>query len=224
MTSSPTKVCAICGQAEATTVDHVPPRGIFPKPRPSDLITVPACFDYNNSASQFDERFSVYLSLHAGLDQPETRKLFETKTLRTVNHNQKLKRTILSEAEEVLLSTPTGIIFGKAHALNWDSEAHTKVIERIARGLYFHQYREVLGPDVIVDVMWFEQVGEKLGAMTAALPLHSVANGQFAYKTFRAEGIMPEWSIWVFEFYGRHWAGAVTRPNGFKPPGTPSAA
>lgn len=213
-----TKLCAICGVNPATTVDHVPPKGIFPKPRPNDLITVPACADCNNADSQYDERFMVYLSMHAGLDQAETRKLFVNHALRTVEHNQRLKRKILAEAEEVELTTPAGVYAGKAHALNWDSEAHTRVIERTTRGLYFHEYGEVLGERGVVDVMWFERLPDRLASMTGSLPLRSVANGNFSYKHLRAETVLPEWSIWVYQFYARHWAGAVTRPHGFIPP------
>lgn len=69
--------CAICGKEEATTSDHIPPRGIFPKPRPSNLITVPTCFRCNHAGSKYDERFRVYLNMEVGVDTPETRKLWE---------------------------------------------------------------------------------------------------------------------------------------------------
>jgi hypothetical protein len=212
-----TTICAICGVNLATTNDHIPPKGIFPKPRPSDLITVPACAECNNGASQFDERFMVYLSMHAGIDQDETRRLFVNHMLKTVNHNTRLRRKLLGEAKEIELSTPSGEYAGKAHALNWDSEAHTKVIERITRGLYFHEYREILGNNAKVDVMWFEKPPDQIASITGSLPLRTVANGSFSYKHLRAEGVMPELSIWVFQFYGRHWAGAMTHPPGFNP-------
>ncbi len=56
--------CCYCGTKEATTRDHVPPKAIFNKPRPDDLITVPCCFECNNQASSFDEKFKAYLGMH----------------------------------------------------------------------------------------------------------------------------------------------------------------
>src|SRR5690349_21521705 len=38
------------------TRDHVPPSGLFPSPKPSNLIAIPCCFRCNNQHSGFDER------------------------------------------------------------------------------------------------------------------------------------------------------------------------
>jgi hypothetical protein len=48
--------CYLCG-APATTRDHIPPRGLFPQPRPNNLITVPACRSCNHDRSLDDEYF-----------------------------------------------------------------------------------------------------------------------------------------------------------------------
>lgn len=42
--------CFHCG-GEANTVDHAPPKVFLDKPYPSEMITVPSCYDCNNSAS-----------------------------------------------------------------------------------------------------------------------------------------------------------------------------
>jgi hypothetical protein len=49
--------------ADAFTVDHVPPEGLFPKPRPGNLIEVPCCFVCNNKHSGFDERLRIVASM-----------------------------------------------------------------------------------------------------------------------------------------------------------------
>lgn len=41
------QLCCYCGVRKATTKDHIPPKSIFNKPRPCDLITVPYCFECN---------------------------------------------------------------------------------------------------------------------------------------------------------------------------------
>jgi len=52
------KHCYYCG-APATSKEHVPPRGFFPKG--SDLITVPSCEIHNNDKSHIDETMRVFL-------------------------------------------------------------------------------------------------------------------------------------------------------------------
>lgn len=54
--------CYLCGSQERLTRDHVPPKGLFPKPRPSNLPTVACCFACNNGASKDVEYFRVAAS------------------------------------------------------------------------------------------------------------------------------------------------------------------
>ena len=90
--------CAICGQREGTTRDHVPPKAIFPKPRPNNLVTVPACPECNNGASDSDDLFKVYLSMQAAGNNEIARRLFQEKTVRTLQRNQSLLAAIQQEA------------------------------------------------------------------------------------------------------------------------------
>lgn len=52
--------CIYCGD-EATTRDHIPPQSFFPKPAPSNLVTVPACFKCNNTFSGDEEYLRTIL-------------------------------------------------------------------------------------------------------------------------------------------------------------------
>jgi hypothetical protein len=60
--------CAYCG-APATSVDHVPPKNLFPTDR-TDMITVPACDEHNGKRSDLDERFRNYIATHIDDDTP----------------------------------------------------------------------------------------------------------------------------------------------------------
>jgi hypothetical protein len=48
------------------------------------------------------------------------------------------------------------------------------------------------------------------------------ADDRFCYAYARVEE-SPEFSIWIYQFYLRHWAGAITKPEGhdFDQNGTP---
>jgi hypothetical protein len=43
--------------------DHVPPKCLFPEPRPDNLIAIPCCFECNNKHSGFDERLRIVASI-----------------------------------------------------------------------------------------------------------------------------------------------------------------
>lgn len=59
------RICVYCGRPEGGTDDHIPPENLFGKPRPPDLIKVPACLTCNRSCSKDDE----YFRLKVGLNQ-----------------------------------------------------------------------------------------------------------------------------------------------------------
>ena len=59
------QVCIYCQTNPKETNDHVPPKGLFREPRPSNLITVPACLKCNNGFSGDDDYF-----LNLALDWP----------------------------------------------------------------------------------------------------------------------------------------------------------
>lgn len=56
------KWCYLCRGTENLTRDHVPPENLFPKPKPSNLITVPCCKSCNAGFSKLDEQFRVFVS------------------------------------------------------------------------------------------------------------------------------------------------------------------
>jgi len=205
------QICAICGIRKAVTKDHVPPRGIFVKPRPNNLIKVPACVPCNNRASDLDERFRVYLVLHVGGSGGAGEELFTKEALRTIRHNKKLNRKILQGMAPVNLTTPGGVIYDRGYRVRWDSEAHDKVAERMIRGLYYHHYNEILGKKAYVKVQWLRSITDEMAKMIEGWGKHSFGKGEVAYRYGRAEESLLD-SISIFQFYGAHWASGYSWP------------
>jgi hypothetical protein len=65
-----TPACVYCGERDATTMDHIPPRCLFDR-QPATLIKVPSCFPCNNGASMDDEYFRTVLSFRHDVDHPD---------------------------------------------------------------------------------------------------------------------------------------------------------
>lgn len=212
------QLCVICSAQVATTVDHVPPKAIFPRPRPSNLITVPACAACNNEASTLDEAFKLYLGLHVGAFEDAATDEFFAQALRTFQHNRRLQRELLGRAAPIPFIDDEGKRVGEGLAVLWNSDAHDKTIERIVRGLYFHHFGESLSPDTVVSPKWFREPHINFLPEGVNLASRTIGERQFSYSFARVEE-QPQVSIWTFEFYQRHWSGAHTEM-----PGDPSDA
>lgn len=197
--------CCYCGIREATTKDHIPPKSIFTKPRPSDLITVLSCFQCNNEASKYDERFKAYLGMHIARQGGEAERLFKEGVLPTAKHNNKLRTNIFNSMYPVDIVTKAGLTKGKGMAVPWDNEAHDITIERIIRGLFFHHYGKIIGTKANIQIYWFE---EPLHELEDKLYETSIANGTFKYQYNLADGLKFD-SVWLFNFYNAHWAGGI---------------
>lgn len=202
-------LCALCGVNQASTRDHIPPKAIFPKPRPA-LITVPACFECNNSASDHDDLFKVYLSLHTAENSDIARQLFTEKTVRTLRRNQNLLQRIYKESKRFVIRNTRGELESRSGVL-WDSSAHTQVIGRTIRGLYFHHLGTPLPSDCDLKVQWLRGVPEEIVPKLPLFEEQVIGKNQVVYKYIIAPED-PRHSLWLFEFYGAHWASGYTSP------------
>lgn len=205
-------ICCYCGIRPATTKDHIPPKSIFNKPRPGDLITVPCCFECNNEASKYDEKFKAYLGMHVAQQGGEAERLFKEGVLPTAKNNNKLRKIILKGMRPVYTATQTGIITGKAMSILWDSEAHDLTIERIIRGLFYHHYKKIIGNNANVKTHWFKQLPNGYENMLYG---KSIANGLFMYLYNKVDEADFD-SIWIFNFYNRHFGGGMVTSHEFE--------
>jgi hypothetical protein len=208
--ASTQQICVLCGVRAATTSDHIPPKSIFPKPRPSDLITVPACFHCNNSSSRHDEEFRVFLSAQIGMGSEATRKLWKHDALRTLHHNRRLRDHVVNRSWLVDVRTPAGVYLGQRRVLEIPFRAYNSVINRTVRGLYYHHFGKILGRRVACQVKTLHSVPSELKPIVQRMSLSSVGNDALFYRFSRAED-SPLDSMWFLLFYDRYCVFAETR-------------
>ncbi len=206
------EICVFCGIEPATTRDHVPPKAIFPKPRPNDLITVPACGTCNTGVSKREEKFRVLLSLQVGMDSPQTEKLWKKHALDTLRKQPKLRSEILKSMEDVWVKTPGVVIAGKRTMIKWDNECHDQTIIKITKGLYFHHFGEILESGENIRPYFFYNLTPEMVNAFQEFPANSIGRNQFVYKFGRLDE-KAEISVWLYQFFERHFSAAVTSPN-----------
>lgn len=206
--------CAYCGDTGARTVDHVPPKCLFPKPRPDDLITVPCCEECREGTSKDDEYFWTMLVLRARLAQhPDVQSLLP-KVIRSLKKPQKegFVRSILEGTGLIDLETEGGLYLGKAPTYEVDFGRMTRVVKRTIKGLYWHETDgERLRSDTHVTTYALENF-EAMDQEQAKALIHLVdlaASGDrgeaigkdtFRYSAGFAQD-RPRTSVWLLTFY-----------------------
>lgn len=194
--------CYLCGEP-ATTREHIPPKSIFPGPRPLDLITVPACESCNRTASKDDEYFR-WLVATAAADEPTAQAVVETKVLPQFRRRPALLQEIMKNAVwRAEVRSPGGIILGYKPGFRIDRPRVQRVVNRVVRGLFLRHAGRRLpsGYDVRRFVM-NPRLNEEFKNQIVALPLRGTRDEVFEYR-FSAAVEDPDTTIWFLMFYKR---------------------
>lgn len=139
--------CYYCG-APATSMEHVPPKCMFPESKDSlgvdlrsNLITVPSCQTHNLEKSKDDEFLMATVTPVVGNNVVGYRQT-HTKLKRAVTRGRgRLFRAAMSNARPAILRTRDGadhpVLIG-----DMDIPRLLSVLEHVARGLYFNSRGE----------------------------------------------------------------------------------
>jgi hypothetical protein len=132
--------CVYCGVNPGLTADHVPPKGLFPEPRPSNLITVPCC-EACRTEQNDDEYFKNMIVLRRDVStNPLGRRLVESveKAL-TRPESRPFTTNLLRSVQLVEIRTLAGLYLGRAATYTADTRRLDRVMRRTLLGLYFHE-------------------------------------------------------------------------------------
>jgi hypothetical protein len=207
------KVCAYCGRP-ATTADHVPPRGLFARPLPADVITVPSCSSCNNNSSKDDEYFRTVMSVrHDTFDHPDASAAAQRQLTRfNQPGSAKFAKSFVSGVNEVEIRTSAGLYLGQAGEFTADMRRVSRVVERIVRGLHFHHHRSRIPDTATLSVYPADSIAQSndpvyinlLPAIewAARAHRHVVGNDVLEYK-FRNSEDDRLGAAWLLQFYRR---------------------
>ncbi|MFQ6028426.1 MAG: hypothetical protein ACE5Q6_13115 [Dehalococcoidia bacterium] len=196
------------------TNDHVPPRNIFPKPRPINLITVPACDSCNSSTSKDDEYFRMMLCMSEQEgDNASAHKNRET-IIRSLKreHAVGLKTDFLSHTQKVQVKNPNGLFLSRT-SYEVDLQRIFGTVAKTVKGLFYYETGRRLHEKYAVKVqnedslrdLPVELIHELFRGILIPLyrtPPNVIGNGDFSYRFHIAEK-NPFWSAWHLTFYGR---------------------
>ena len=207
------------------TNDHVPPKNIFPKPRPNNLIKVHACKSCNSLASKDDEYFRLKLCMSEQAGNHSAVQNNQEAAFRSLNRAESpgLRNSFLSDIHTVQLKTQAGLYLGERLAFDVDLHRIHRVVERTVRGIFYYEtgHRLCSGYDVNVhsDDTLREQSAEILDELhrntlipLSKIPPKIIGNGVFMYR-FHITQEDPFVSVWALTFYERVSFLALTGPE-----------
>jgi hypothetical protein len=205
---TPRSSCIYCGATGKLTKDHIPPKNLFPTPRPSDLMTVPACERCNKSFELDDDYFRIAVLVPADPERhPIAARLWAEKVVRgTLKHSPALKSTIIRSLARLDVTTPAGIYLGTAPTIRLERERLDRVARRIVTALHWRHYGHVprsgvkftlaMGPDPRRP-----GVAEKVALdLFAGRPWTIIGDGAFRYEHGRVPE-NPDWGAWLLAFH-----------------------
>lgn len=204
--------CVYCGKSPSGSVDHIPPKSLFAKPRPSTLVTVPSCKDCNEGASTDDEYLRLMLTMRDIVDDHPDAVANLPSVLRSLTKDGKrrMREALFARIREVELHTPAGIYVGNGAVYDVDLDRFDNVVARSIKGLFYHQYGRRL-PATYDAVAWAEdglrsipqktrRTLEHFAAVLYAQEPQTIGDGVFTYW-FKATDEDTNMTAWIVAFY-----------------------
>ncbi len=198
--------CVYCGDRKELSKDHVPPKNLFGKPRPDNLITVDSCIDCNRSFEKIDEYFrAIIATLEESEKHPVAKELWETKIQLSFLKPSKIgfREMIRQSMKSVDIVSEGGILLGKRIAYEIDANRFFDVIRRTVKGLFWYERGFRLSDEFKVRVIKhsdFENISQRKLDFFEPLQPRVIGDGVFVYKALFFEE-EPNGSAWQLLFY-----------------------
>lgn len=193
--------CYMCNQ-QATTLEHAPPKCIFPEKKdvPSgkdyrkDLITVSSC-ELHNTATSRDDEYLLYMlsasitSSDVGLNQ------FLTKVRRAAGRSPALASSMVVSSEPVKIFHEDTQEWKDAYGIQVQGHRLDLVFKKIAYALYFHEKQAQFDGEIKV-VTGFTLYSEPSvnSAIASAVPA-----AEEYFSAHECKGSNPEVFFYRFE-------------------------
>lgn len=202
-------MCAYCGELRELTRDHVPPRCLFSKPRPSDLVTVPCCDSCNRELSKHDEYFRIAIT--TGIDK----EIFPKENADSVRAISNLNRPASQGFVRQLLQNYER----NPGRLKVDKARIEIVLNRIVRGLFYHHSQKYLPGTIAFEFCpvdasskFHSEGQQRMNRLEGRLT--TIGGGVFRYAFEPFQPPDPFGTAWLMCFYDHKTFFCVTASDG----------
>jgi hypothetical protein len=197
-------ICIFCGKV-ADTREHIPAKQFFKGSPDKPLITVPSCHECN-AGFQKDEDFfrQFYVSMLMERSS-EAKKLMDGEISRSILRTPALGYQMFSQMKLVDAYNRSGLYKGKMtmYSVSDDDKVRiNRVVNKIIRGLFFHEFGQTLPEDWIIKIIWITPKVEmelKLDDMAKEPRWRVIKEDTFAYWVNEVPNTFQ--SIWMLDFF-----------------------
>lgn len=195
--------CIFCGKP-ADTKEHIPAKQFFKSIPDKNLITVPSCSACNKSF-QKDEDFFRQFYVSMLMDRsPQAKELMENEISRSITRAPALGHQMFSQME-LVDHYKAGIYLGQKTAYkvsDLDRERINRVVNKIVKGLFFHEFEQTLPKDWVVKIIWISPKIEKelkLDDLAQTLRWNVIKEDTFAYGVNHVPNTYQ--SVWIIDLF-----------------------
>ncbi|PIZ94871.1 MAG: hypothetical protein COX81_02305 [Candidatus Magasanikbacteria bacterium CG_4_10_14_0_2_um_filter_37_12] len=192
------ETCYLCGSIDDLTRDHIPPKNLFPSPKPSNLITVWCCRKCNERYSLIDESFRIFTS--SVINRSKTgesvwnKKVMQSSFVRSPKLKSATIKSLVPIEEEI-----NGIKV-KATGITYPIKKTKSFLVRLTKGFTRH-----FNPEIDLAGAKF-----KVYHITPNQQIVDMLHQKFFYVE-KGDGVFRMWrmfvkdnvpeSVWVYVFY-----------------------
>jgi hypothetical protein len=203
------KICVYCGNKPGTTKDHVPPKKLFPEPRPTNTVTVPCCEECQKKYKKDEDVFAAWINFGPAGASKVGKALWNQKLRRTYKKDYGVRKVIADSFRQISLVTPGGIYLGKKLAIKIDRRRLINVLKKIILGLFYVEYRERLPEEVPIDIIGVAGNDQRIEEVIKVTQEATVSwENIFEYRHTRLDQNSFE-SLWIMSFYRRNYFVAI---------------
>jgi hypothetical protein len=202
-------LCIYCGNKPGITKDHVPPKNLFPKPRPTNMVTVPCCDECQNKYKKDEDVFVAWINFGPAGVTKQGKALWDQKLKRTYKKDLGVKKVIANSFKQINLVTPGGIYLGKKLVVLIDQKRLTNVLKKIIRGLFWVEYKVRLPDKIPINIIGIRKNDSRINEI---IPFTQQAStfweNVFEYRHVWLDRESFE-SLWALSFYRQNYFIAI---------------
>jgi hypothetical protein len=202
--------CFLCGTTENLTRDHIPPKNLFKPPLPTNLITIAACLNCNNSYSLDEEYFRVCVATQ-GYGNDTGKWIWDEKVIHsTLRRSPLLRKQLIKHTFSLPVYSTSNLYMEQQRAILYDCNRINHVVEKITKGLITVYQPTVNLQEIQFDVSLIGMDME-LVSFLKQMPGKSIANDAFVFwRGFNEND--PRESVWFMLFYKQTFFNIATKP------------
>ena len=193
--------CYCCNE-NSVSREHIPPKCIFPNPRPSNMITLPSCDKHNFEKSKDDEYFRWFLSTVCGPTSAAALNIFKTKVIKGLRRKLALHNTIMKNSiKSIDIYSPGGIWLGNRPGFRFDNKRIVRSLKLICKGLYFYHFNKRIINIHKFALKFNPDLDENEINEITYLKLYNIGKGDvFSYRYYRNSINGKDTCLWFLMF------------------------